>query len=72
MRARDRDAVAEAHELREHLGAAHDRDPARVRGEHLGVVRGHRARHDDDVGLAEVLGRVAFAHAGAERRAAAR
>jgi hypothetical protein len=38
-----------------------------VRGEHFGVVLGHRARHDDDVGFAEVGGRVTLADLRAER-----
>ena len=67
VRAGDRDAVAEAHELGQHLGAAHDGNAARVRGHDLGIVGRDGARDDDDVGVAQVLGGVTLGDAGAER-----
>ena len=72
MRAGDRDAVLHAHQLAEHLGARDHRNLARARGLDLGVVALDRARHDDDVGLAEVVGAVALLDRAADRREVAR
>ena len=52
-------AGAQAHELGEHLGAGDDRNPLPARGDHLGVVFAHRARLDEHVDVAHVLGGMA-------------
>ena len=49
VRAGDRDALLEPHDLAEHLGAADDRDARRARGGDFGVRLGDR-RGDDDAG----------------------
>ena len=59
MRAADRDRLAEAHQLGQHLGAAHDRQQLLARRVQFGIGLLDRGRHDDDFGLAEVLGPVA-------------
>ena len=48
---------AQAHQLGQHLGARNHRDVPRARLGDLGVVRGDRRRHDDDVGVADVRAR---------------
>mmetsp|Transcript_6954 Transcript_6954/g.29338 ORF Transcript_6954/g.29338 Transcript_6954/m.29338 type:complete len:488 (-) Transcript_6954:357-1820(-) len=54
MRAGDRDAAAQPHQLGQHGGAWHHRDLPRARGQHLRVVRGHgRARHQH-LGMADM------------------
>ena len=70
--ARHRDAVLDAHQLAQHLGARDHRDVARARGQDLRVVGAHGAGHDDDVGARGVLGAVADADARAQRRQPAR
>ncbi len=54
VRSGDRDAVLQAHQLGEHLGALDDGDVARARFEELGVVAGDGARDDQHVGVADV------------------
>ena len=51
----DRDRPFEAHQLAQHLGAAHHRHAAGAGGDDLGVVGLDRRRDDDDLGGAEVL-----------------
>ena len=68
VRAGDRDARAQAHELGEHLGARNDRHVPRPRGHDFGVVRGDGRRDDDDVGVADVVGVVSDGDAHAKRR----
>ena len=53
MRAGDRDALLEPHQLGEHLRAAHDGQALLARCDELGVVALDRGRDDDDGGLAE-------------------
>ena len=48
--AADRDRPFQAHQLAQHLGAAHHRQQARAGGQHLGIVLLDRARHDHDLG----------------------
>jgi hypothetical protein len=48
VRAADGDGVLEAHQLGEHLGAAHDRQQPLARGLELGIVLLDRGRDDDD------------------------
>ena len=65
----DRDALLEAHELGEHLGAANDRNAARARRDEFGIVAPDRGRDDDDGGAAEI-GRI-VADENSSRRARA-
>ena len=67
VRAGDRDALLQAHQLGQHHGARHDRHAARARGDHLGVVGAHRGRRDDRLGAGDVIGVVADRDADAER-----
>ena len=57
--AADGDRPFEAHQLAQHLGAAHDGQQARARRQHLGIVGLDRRGDDDDLGLAEILGAMA-------------
>ena len=59
MRAADGDRLAEAHQLGQHLGAPHDWQELLARGNEFRVGFLDRGRHDDDLGLAEVLRLVA-------------
>ena len=54
VRAGDRDALLQAHQLGQHQRARHDRDAALARGDDLGIVGGDRRRHDDRVGAGDV------------------
>ncbi len=72
VRARDRDAAPEAHELAEHFRARHDRNAARTRGRDFGVVGFDRARCDEHVDVVDVLRVVALVDARAERGETAR
>ena len=67
--ARDRDAGAQAHQLRQHLGARDHGDAAAVRVDDLGIVGPDRRRVHDHVGFADVPRVVA--EADARRRASA-
>ena len=59
MRAADGDRLAEAHQLGEHFGTPHDRQQFFARGLDLGVGFLDGSRHDDHLGVADVLGLVA-------------
>ena len=59
VRAGDRDAALEPHQLGQHLGAAHDRQALRARRGQFRIVALDRGRDDDDLGVAEILGGVA-------------
>jgi hypothetical protein len=59
VRAGDRDALLETHQLGEHHRARHDRHALRARRDHLGVVALHRARRDHRLGAGDVRGVVA-------------
>ena len=67
VRARDRDAEPQPHQLREHLGARNHRDPPRPRLGHLGVVGPYRRGHHHHVGGAHLRRRVSQVHRHAER-----
>jgi hypothetical protein len=56
VRAADGDRVAEAHQLGQHLGAAHDRQKLLARRLQFGIGLLDRGRDDDHLGVAEVLG----------------
>ena len=66
VRARDRDGVAKAHELAQHLRARHDRDAVGERRRELGICAIDRARDHDHIRLAEMLGRMAEENSRAE------
>ena len=55
----DRDAALEPHQLGQHLGAPHHRQPLRARRDEFRIVALDRGRHDDHLGVAEIAGRVA-------------
>ena len=55
----DGDAEAEAHQLRQHLGAADDRNAQLARAQHFRVFRVNCRRGDDDRGVLDVFRRVA-------------
>ena len=55
MRARDRDAVLEPHQLREHLGARDDRDALARRFDNLSILQLNRRAHDDHIGVVDVF-----------------
>ena len=59
MRAGDGDAAFQPHQLRQHLGAAHHRQPLRAGGDKLRIVGFDRRRDDDDAGAVEVFGLMA-------------
>ena len=59
VRAGDRDALLQAHQLGQHHRARHDGNLALARGEHLGVVGLHRRGRDHRVGAGDVAVRVA-------------
>ena len=59
VRAGDRDALLQAHQLGQHQRARHDRHAALARGDDFGVVRRDRRRHDDRVGVGDVRRRMA-------------
>jgi hypothetical protein len=54
MRARDGDAIFDAHQLGQHFRAPDDRRSQRARLEHLGIFRGDGTGEDDHVGAAHV------------------
>jgi len=66
VRARDRDGVAKAHELAQHLGARHYRHAAGERRGELGIRAIDRARDHDHVRLPQMLGRMAQENSRAE------
>ena len=72
VRAGDGDAVAKAHQFREHLGARNHRNPAPPRLVHLGIPRLDRRRRHHDIRVADVRSvvpaRDADAEAGEPRR----
>ena len=72
VRARDRDAVAQPHELGEHLGARNDGDLPPLRFDDLGVRRPNRRRDHDDVGAPHVLRRMPVRHLDAQGRSGGR
>ncbi len=55
----DRHAALEPHQLRQHLGAAHDRQALRARRHQLGIVALDRGRHHQHVGAVDILRLVA-------------
>ena len=55
----DGDAVAIAHQFCQHLCARHHRNPCFSGGDHLRILLLHRAGTNDDIGAANVLGRMA-------------
>jgi hypothetical protein len=57
VRAGDRDALLQAHQLGQHHRARHHRDALGARGDHLGVVALHGGRRDDRLRIGDV-GRV--------------
>ena len=59
MRAADGDRLAEAHQLGQHLGAAHDRQQLLARRLQFRIGLLDRGRDDDHLGVAEILGAVA-------------
>jgi len=65
--ARHRDAVLEAHELGQHLGARDDGDAEALGFLHLRVVGRNGGGHDRHVGAPDVLGPVAEGDAGPAR-----
>ena len=62
VRAGDRDALLEPHELGEHFGAANDRNAPRARRDELGIVALHGGGNDDHRGRAEIRRVVADEH----------
>ena len=72
MRAGDGDAVAQPHQLGEHLGARNDGNVPAHRFGGFRIRRRDRRRHHDDVRAADVLGVVADGDAHAERATADR
>jgi len=68
VRAGDRDGIAEAHQLPEHLGARHHRNACLQRRPHFRVVARHRARGDHHIGAGDVGRRVTDGDACAESR----
>ncbi len=68
VRAGDRDSLLEAHQLGEHQRARHDRYRSFARRCDLRVVGRDGSRHDDDVGIRDVRGRVADLDRDAELR----
>ena len=55
----DGDAAFQPHQLGQHLGAAHHRQPLRARGDELRIVVLDRRGDDDDLGAGEILGGMA-------------
>ncbi len=55
VRAGDGDTLLEAHQLRQHLGAAHDRQPFFAGEFEFGIVALDGGRNDDDFRVAEVF-----------------
>ena len=72
VRAGDRDALLQAHELGQHQRARHDGNPPFARGDDFRVVRRDRRRHDDRIGAGNVRRVVADRHRDAESREARR
>ena len=70
VRAGDRDALLQAHQLGQHQRARHDRNAALARRDDFGIVRRDRRRHDDRVGAGDVRRRVADRDGDAEPREA--
>ena len=67
VRAGDRDALLELHQLGQHHRARHDRHAPVARADHLGIVAAHRGRGDDAVGALDVGGVMPEHDGGAER-----
>ncbi|MNH05259.1 hypothetical protein D3C79_645780 [compost metagenome] len=67
MGAGDGDTVTEAHQLGQHLGAAHHRDAQLTGGQQLGVVLLDGGRHHHHARLVHMLGAVAHEDVGTER-----
>ena len=59
MRAADGDRIAEAHQLGQHLGAAHHRQMFFARGDKLGIGAFDRGGDDNHFGIAQIFGLVA-------------
>ena len=59
VRAGDGDAALQPHQLGQHLGAAHHRQPLRARRREFRIVALDRRGDDDDLGAAEIVGIVA-------------
>ena len=59
MGAGDGDAAFQPHQLGQHLGAAHHRQPLRARGDKLRIVGLDGRGDDDDLGAGQILRRVA-------------
>ena len=57
VRAGDRDALLQAHELGQHQRARHDRHAALARRDDFGIVGGDRGRHDDRIGAGDIAPR---------------
>ena len=70
MHAGDGDAVLEAHQLGQHLGALNDGNLAGVGFNDLGVARADRGAGDNDRGAGYVAGLVAFIDGCAQLRQA--
>src|SRR5438067_9492882 len=68
MRAGDRHAALQSHQLGEHQGARHDRNARLARRYHFRIVVLHRARDDDRVGAGDLLGPVLKMDLDAEAR----
>ena len=68
VRARDRDAEFQTHQLREHLCARNDGKMSPIRLDDLGIVCGDRRRDDDDIGVAEMNRVMADKNTDTERR----
>ena len=66
VHAGDGDAVLQAHQFGQHLGARNDGDVGGARGGDLGIVGANRRAGDDHLGAGDVLGAVAFEDDGAE------
>ncbi len=58
MRAGDRDAALQAHQLGQHFGAAHHRQALHASRDEFGIVLLDRRRHHHDLGVAEIFGAV--------------
>ena len=71
VRAGDRDAAFQPHQLGQHLGAPHHRQALRARRDELGIVALDRGGDDDHVGAVDVLGVVADSKPRCPSRAAA-
>ena len=72
VRAGDRDALLQAHQLGEHQRARHHRDAALARRDDFGIVGRDRGRHDHRVGAGDVRRRMADRDASRPARASRR